>query len=86
MCSRGAGHWFIIAAYGRAPASLLTPFTYLQIIWATLFGYVVFGHLPDRWSATGMTIIVLSGLLLALQEQRRFVSSRNAATGARQAR
>ena len=41
------------------------------MLWATLFGYVVFGQLPDRWSALGMTIIVGSGVLLALLERRR---------------
>ena len=67
----GLGHWFVISAYLRAPASLLTPFTYLQMIWATLYGYLIFGQLPDRWSALGMAIVLASGLLLALQEQRR---------------
>jgi len=41
------------------------------MIWATLFGWLVFGQLPDGWSAVGMAIIVGSGLLLALQERRR---------------
>ena len=67
----GLAHWLIITAFLIAPASLLTPFTYLQMIWATLFGYVVFGQLPDGWSAVGMAIIVGSGLMLALQERRR---------------
>jgi len=67
----GIAHWLIIMAFLIAPASLLTPFTYLQMIWATLFGYVVFGQLPDGWSAVGMAIIVASGLMLALQERRR---------------
>jgi drug/metabolite transporter (DMT)-like permease len=66
----GLGHWFVISAYLLAPASLLTPLTYLQMIWATLYGYVIFGQLPDRWSALGMVIIVASGLWLALQERR----------------
>ena len=65
----GLGHWFVIRAYLLAPASQLTPFTYLQMIWATLYGLVIFGQLPDRWSALGMTIIVASGLWLALQER-----------------
>ena len=69
--SAGLGHWLVISAFLIAPASLLTPFTYLQMIWATLFGYVIFGQLPDGWSAVGMAIIVGSGLLLALQERRR---------------
>lgn len=67
----GLGHWFVIRAYLLAPASLLTPFTYLQMIWATLFGFVIFGQLPDHWSALGMAIIVASGLWLALQERWR---------------
>jgi drug/metabolite transporter (DMT)-like permease len=67
----GLGHWFVIGAYLLAPASMLTPFTYLQMIWATLYGFVIFAQLPDRWSALGMTIIVASGLWLALQERWR---------------
>jgi drug/metabolite transporter (DMT)-like permease len=57
----GIAHWLLITAFLIAPASLLTPFTYLQMIWATLFGYVIFGQLPDGWSAVGMAIIVASG-------------------------
>jgi len=67
----GLGHWFVISAYLLAPASMLTPFTYLQMIWATLYGFAIFGQLPDRWSALGMTTIVASGVWLALQERWR---------------
>jgi drug/metabolite transporter (DMT)-like permease len=67
----GLGHWFAIAAYQLAPASLLTPFTYLQMIWAVAYGYVIFGQLPDRWSIFGMCIIFASGVYLAVAEQRR---------------
>ena len=65
----GLGHWFVISAYLLAPASLLTPFTYLQMIWATVYGLAIFHQLPDQWSALGMAIIVASGLWLALQER-----------------
>ena len=65
----GLGHWFVISAYLLAPASVLTPFTYLQMVWATSYGFAIFGQLPDRWSALGMAIIVTSGLWLALQER-----------------
>jgi drug/metabolite transporter (DMT)-like permease len=41
------------------------------MIWATSYGFVLFGQLPDRWSALGMTIIVASGLVLALRERAR---------------
>jgi drug/metabolite transporter (DMT)-like permease len=67
----GVGHWLVINAYSLAPASLLTPFAYLQIIWATSYGYAIFGQLPDRWSGLGMAIVVASGLWLALQERAR---------------
>jgi drug/metabolite transporter (DMT)-like permease len=70
LCA-GLGHWAIIGAYLLAPASLLTPFTYLQMVWAIGYGYLIFDQFPDRWSALGMTVIVASGLLLALQERQR---------------
>ena len=69
----GLGHWLIVSALQHTQPSLLTPFSYLQMIWATLYGYLIFDQLPDKWSAVGMTVIVASGLLLALQERRRAV-------------
>jgi drug/metabolite transporter (DMT)-like permease len=66
----GLGHGLLTTAYARAPATLLAPFTYLQIVWATLFGYAIFGQHPDRWSALGMATIIASGVLLALSERR----------------
>ena len=75
----GAGHWLVISAYRLAAASLLTPFTYLQIMWATLYGWAIFGQLPDRWSALGMAVVVSSGALLALNERRRAFSLRASA-------
>ncbi len=67
----GLGHWFMTRAYLQAPASLLSPFTYLQIIWATAFGYLVFGQHPDATSALGMAVVIASGVALALWERRR---------------
>jgi len=66
----GVGHGLLIAAFLRAPASLIAPFTYLQMIWATLYGFVLFGQLPDGLSAVGMAIIVASGIALVLHERR----------------
>jgi drug/metabolite transporter (DMT)-like permease len=70
LCA-GLGHWAIIGAFMLAPASLLTPFTYLQMVWAVGYGYLIFDQYPDRLSAVGITVIVASGLLLALQERQR---------------
>ena len=66
----GIGHWMLIGAFLRAPASLVAPFTYVHMIWATLYGLAVFGQLPDPVSALGMAVIVASGVGLVLHERR----------------
>jgi drug/metabolite transporter (DMT)-like permease len=58
------GHWFLILAHHRAPAALLAPFAYTQIVWMIVFGYIVFGDLPDVWTLTGAGIVIASGLYL----------------------
>ena len=65
------GHFMFILAFQRAPASALTPFTYMQLVWATLIGWVAFGNFPDAWTLAGMAVIGGSGLLIALHERRR---------------
>lgn len=67
----GVGHFILIRAFRLAPASTLTPFGYTQLVWATLLGWVVFGHLPDAPSFAGMAVIAASGLWLALGERRK---------------
>ena len=67
----GVGHGLVTRAFLRAPASMLAPFGYLQIVWATGYGFLLFGHLPDGWSFAGMAVIVASGIALAWQERRR---------------
>ncbi|MDE2002551.1 MAG: DMT family transporter [Betaproteobacteria bacterium] len=69
----GLGHWFMTRAYLQAPAALLSPFTYLQILWATAFGYLVFGQHPDALSAVGMSVVIASGVALALWESQRLL-------------
>lgn len=66
----GVGHWLFITGFLLAPASLLAPFTYIHIVWATIWGWIVFDHLPDHWSGVGMAIIVASGVGLVLHERR----------------
>lgn len=66
----GVGHWGLIVAFTRAPATLVAPFTYVGMVWATLYGFAIFGHLPDAWSFVGMAVIVASGVGLMAHEQR----------------
>lgn len=67
----GFGHFLLIHAFHLAPASTLTPFTYVQLIWAALLGWLVFGNVPDALTAAGMAVIAASGLWLALGERRK---------------
>ena len=65
------GHFLFILAFRRAPASALTPFTYVHLVWATLIGWIVFGTFPDAFALAGIAIIAGSGLWIALRERRR---------------
>ena len=56
------GHYLLIVAYSRAQASTLTPFLYFHIGFATLGGWLVFGHVPDRWSLLGIAVIATCGI------------------------
>ena len=64
----GLGHLILIRALTVAPASLLAPFVYSQIVWALVLGYLVFGDLPDTWMLMGGAVIVASGLYVFYRE------------------
>ena len=59
------GHMLLTYAYRFGSAASLAPFTYVQIVTATLLGVVFFDHTPDLWAILGMTVIILSGAALA---------------------
>jgi drug/metabolite transporter (DMT)-like permease len=68
------GHACVIMASERAPAPLLAPLGYIEIISATILGYVLFADVPDAMTWIGMSIIVASGLVIAWREKVRGVS------------
>jgi drug/metabolite transporter (DMT)-like permease len=65
------GHFLFILAFQRAPASALTPFTYIQVVFATVIGWLVYDDFPDALTLAGMALIAGSGLLLTWHERRR---------------
>jgi drug/metabolite transporter (DMT)-like permease len=65
----GIGHLCLIRAFRQAPASVVAPFSYSSLLWATAFGYVLFGNLPDAWTLTGAALIIGSGLYIFHREQ-----------------
>jgi drug/metabolite transporter (DMT)-like permease len=66
-----AGQWIVVLAFRYADASVLAPFSYTQLVWVSLLGFVVFGEVPDVWTVTGAAFIVASGLYTAHRERIR---------------
>lgn len=64
-------HSLIVLAFARAPASTLAPLTYLEIVSATILGYLVFSDFPDALTWLGISIIVGSGLYIMHRERVR---------------
>ena len=64
------GHLCLIKAFQAAPASVVAPFSYSSLVWATLFGFVVWGDVPI-WTTTvlGAAMIIGSGLYIFLRER-----------------
>jgi len=65
------GHYLLIVAHRLAPASTLAPFMYTQLVWATAFGYFIFGDVPNSWTLAGASVVIASGLYLLHREQVR---------------
>ena len=65
------GHLFIILAFRLIDASFLAPFTYLQLIFASFWGFYLFTEIPDLFTIIGSALIVFSGLYVWLREQKR---------------
>lgn len=66
----GFGHWMLILAHRLAPAPILAPFLYIQLLPMILLGYIVFSDLPDLWTLIGAGVVLSSGLYLLYRERR----------------
>lgn len=65
------GHFLIIRGFNQAPASIVAPIGYFEIVAATIVGYAAFGDFPEPWTWAGITIIVASGIVITLRESRQ---------------
>lgn len=65
------GQYLVILAYRRAAASVLAPFSYAQLLFASVMGYLFFGAVPDRATLLGAAVIIASGLYTAHRERVR---------------
>ena len=57
------GHYLLILAHRLAPASILAPFIYTQMVWVVISGYLVFSDLPNHWTLIGGAVVIASGSL-----------------------
>jgi drug/metabolite transporter (DMT)-like permease len=71
----GFSHWLLILAHERAPAPVLAPFGYVNIVFMIMLGYFVFGDVPSWWTLAGAGIIIVSGIYLLIRERQQLGSS-----------
>jgi drug/metabolite transporter (DMT)-like permease len=68
-CVGAFSHLLLVRALERAPASMISPFAYLQVVSALGVGWLFFGDFPDLMALAGMGLIVITGVTLALRKQ-----------------
>ena len=68
-CLATLAQWLLIKALSLGEASLLAPVGYIALIFATLWGYLLFGDLPDQWTVIGAMVIVASGVYVWYRER-----------------
>ena len=66
------GHFCMIKAFTHAEASKIAPYSYTNLVWASLIGFLFFGTLPDFWTYVGAAIIIGSGLYIQHRERRKY--------------
>jgi drug/metabolite transporter (DMT)-like permease len=69
----GIGQLLLMAATRRAPANRIAPAQYSQLLWAVVFGALLFAEFPDGWTAGGMLLIAASGLFLIQRRPKQAV-------------
>ena len=80
MCTMGLfsgmGHYLLIMGHRLAPAAVLAPFIYTEIVWMIALGYLVFGDVPNSWTLSGVAVVTASGLYLLYRERVAGVKGR----------
>lgn len=65
------GHMLLTQAFRHAAPAMLAPFSYGQILFAGMYGYLIFDHTPDSYAVVGIAVICLSGLAVAFGPRKR---------------
>lgn len=62
------GHEMLTRAHRYAPSSTLSPFGYTFILYMTIWSFIVFDQMPDKWTILGAAIIIVAGLVIWFRE------------------
>ena len=68
---QGIGHYFLVSAFIFGEAVVVAPFRYFAMLWASMYGYLMFGDIPGMTTITGAFIVIASGLFIFYRETRR---------------
>jgi drug/metabolite transporter (DMT)-like permease len=66
-----AGQGMVTRGVHYGEASVLAPFDYTRVVYAAVFGYLIFGEIPGIWSFAGMALIIASSIYLVLSEKKK---------------
>jgi drug/metabolite transporter (DMT)-like permease len=69
--SGAAAQWMLSLAYRHAPAAVVSVFNFSSIVWATLFGFMIWNEWPTSTVVAGAVIVIASNLLIIWRESRR---------------
>jgi drug/metabolite transporter (DMT)-like permease len=69
--SGGFGHYCVARAFSYAPANLIAPLNYTQMIGSVVIGYLMFAEVPDSYTWIGSAVIILAGLLVGWQGRKK---------------
>ena len=68
-CLQGAAHFILIEAFRHGEAVVIAPFKYTALPWAAVFGFLLFGQIPDIWIITGAMPVICAGLYIVHRER-----------------
>lgn len=66
-----AGHYCLTRSYGAADITVIQPITFLQLVWTTLFGFLLFAETPDIWVFAGGAVILIATTYMAHRERSK---------------
>ena len=70
-CLQGAAHFILIEAFRHGEAAVVAPFKYTALPCAAVYGFLMFGHVPDLWIVVGAMPVIASGLYILHRERMR---------------